>query len=174
VQINWDDREDEIVGVVGDVKHAGLELAVAGVQTMEEVVSSSVAERRLTMLLLAAFADAALILAAVGIYGVMAYSVTQRTQEIGIRMALGAQRRDVLLMVVGHAALPAAVGIAAGAGGAFSLTRLIAGMLFQVAPADPATFLIVSAILAAVAILASSVPGLRATRVDPVIAMRGD
>ena len=105
---------------------------------MDEVVSNSVAERRLTMLLLAMFAGAALLLAAVGIYGVIAYGVTQRTQEIGIRMALGAQRGDVLRMVVRQALVLAVAGIVVGGVGALFLTRLMEGLLFNVNPADPA------------------------------------
>jgi putative ABC transport system permease protein len=149
-------------------------LVVAGVRTMEDVVASSVAQRRLTMLLLTVFAGAALLLAAVGIYGVIAYSVTQRTQEIGIRMALGADRGHVLRMVIRQAVLLAGVGIIAGGAGAFLLTRLMKGLLFNVGPGDPLTFAAVSAVLAGVAILASYLPGRRATRVDPVIALRAE
>jgi putative ABC transport system permease protein len=133
-----------------------------------------VAQERLTMVLLSVFAGAALLLAAVGIYGVIAYSVTQRTQEIGIRMALGAQRGDVLRMVVGQAALLSAAGIACGAGAALGLTRLMVGLLYEVRPADPLTFGAVAVVLAAVALLASYVPARRATRVDPVIALRAE
>jgi putative ABC transport system permease protein len=220
VQISWDGIEDEVIAVVGDVKHAALdavtrpmtywpfarspygtmtvtirtagdatpivnavvalvrqrdpELVVANIRTMDEVVESSVAERRLTMMLLAIFAGAALLLAAVGIYGVIAYGVTQRTQEIGIRMALGAQRGDVLRMVVRQALILTVAGIAAGGAGALFLTRLMEGLLFQVRPADPLTFGAVSGLLATVALLASYIPGRRATRVDPVIALRAE
>jgi putative ABC transport system permease protein len=221
VRIAWDSHEDEIIGVVGDVKHYGLDspsvramtywpyarnpygamtvtirtasdprqivnavaaavrrldpdLALAAVQTMDEVVSNSMAERRLTMLLLAVFAGAALVLAALGIYGVVAYSVTQRTQEIGIRMALGARQGDVLRMIVRQAVALVSIGIAVGAAGALLLTRLMEGLLFAVTPADPVTFAAVGATLALVAALASYVPGLRATRVDPVIALRAE
>ena len=141
---------------------------------MDEVVSNSVAQSRLTMLLLTIFAGAALLLAAVGIYGVISYSVTERTQEIGIRMALGAQRGDVLRMVVRQALGLAVAGIVVGGGGALLLTRLMEGLLFQVKPADPLTFAIVSGVLAGVALLASYIPGRRATRVDPVIALRAE
>jgi putative ABC transport system permease protein len=147
---------------------------VNDVRTMEEVVSDSVAERRVTMLMLGIFAAAALVLAAVGIYGVIAYSVTERTQEIGIRMALGAPRSHVLRMVVGQAMLLALIGIVIGAGLALAMTRLMEGLLFEVTPADPLTFVTVSAALAGVAALASYVPGRRATRVDPVIALRAE
>ena len=130
--------------IVGLVRELDPELAVANIRTMDEVVSNSVAERRLTMLLLTIFAGAALLLAAVGIYGVIAYSVTQRTQEIGIRMALGAQRGDVLRMVVRQALVLALAGIVVGGAGALLLTRLMPGLLFQVKPADPVTFAVVS------------------------------
>jgi putative ABC transport system permease protein len=149
-------------------------VAAADVRTMEEVLDASVAQRRLTMLLLATFAGLALVLAAVGIYGVIAYSVTQRTQEIGIRMALGAQRAAVLRMVVGQAMTLAAIGLAAGGIGAWLLTRLMQKLLYGVTPSDPLTFAIVSAMLALVAAIAASVPGLRAIRVDPVVALRAE
>jgi putative ABC transport system permease protein len=221
VKISWnDDREDEVIGVVGDVKHDGLgvepramiywpyrrnpygsmtiavrasadprtivnsvvgiirqqdpALAVADIRTMDEVVAESVAQQRLTMLLLAVFAGAALLLAAVGIYGVIAYAVTQRTQEIGIRMALGAQRHDVVRMVVGQAAFLAAAGIAIGAAGALVLTRFMKGLLFEVEASDPMTFLVVAATLGIVALVASYIPSMRAARVDPVIALRAE
>jgi putative ABC transport system permease protein len=149
-------------------------VAAADVKTMEEVIDASVAQRRLTMLLLAMFAGLALVLAAVGIYGVIGYSVSQRTQEIGIRMALGAPRAAVMRMVVGQAMTLAAVGLAAGGIGAWLLTRLMQKLLFGVTPSDPLTFAAVSAILALVAAAAASIPGLRATRVDPVIALRSE
>ena len=141
---------------------------------MDEVVAESVAQRRLTTMLLGIFAGAALLLAAVGIYGVIAYSVTQRIQEIGIRVALGAQRSHVLRMIVGQAAWLAAAGITLGAVGAFLLTRLMAGLLFEVQPTDPLTFAAVALVLGGVALLASYIPGRRATRVDPVVALRAE
>jgi len=141
---------------------------------MEDVIDNSVAQRRLTMLLLSIFAGLALTLAAVGIYGVIGYSVTQRIQEIGIRMALGARRGTVMRMIVGQALMLTAAGIVAGAIGAWGLTRLMQKLLFGVAPSDPVTFAAVSAILIVVATVAASVPGLRATRVDPVIALRSE
>jgi putative ABC transport system permease protein len=149
-------------------------VAAADIRTMEDVIDTSVAQRRLTMLLLAAFAGLALVLAAVGIYGVIAYSVTQRTQEIGIRMALGAQRGRVMRMVVGQAMTLAAIGVLAGGIGAWLLTRLMQNLLFGVTATDPLTFVLVSAGLAAVAAAASAIPGLRATRVDPVVALRAE
>ena len=149
-------------------------VAAADVKTMEEVIDSSVAQRRLTMLLLAGFAGLALALAAVGIYGVIGYSVSQRTQEIGIRMALGAQRSAVMRLVVGQAMALAAAGLVAGGIGAWLLTRLMQKLLFGVTPSDPLTFGAVSLLLALVAAVAASIPGLRATRVDPVVALRSE
>jgi putative ABC transport system permease protein len=125
-------------------------------------------------MLLAIFAGAALLLAAVGIYGVIAYSVTQRTHEIGIRLALGAQRADVLRMVVGQAAGLAGAGIFLGAAGAILLTRLMTDLLFEVKPFDPLTFGVVAGILGSVALFASYLPARRATRVDPVISLRAE
>ncbi len=123
------------------------------------------------MQLFSVFAVAALLLAAVGIYGVMAYSVTQRTQEIGIRMALGAQRRDVLGLVVRQGMTLAAIGGAAGLVGAFALTRVMASLLFSVRPDDPATYLAISLLLIAVAFLACYLPARRAAKLDPVRAL---
>jgi putative ABC transport system permease protein len=141
---------------------------------MDDVIDVSVAQRRLTMLLLSIFASLALVLAAVGIYGVISYSVTQRTQEIGIRMALGAPRAAVMRMVVGQAMVLSIAGLTAGALGAWMLTRLMQKLLFNVTPSDPLTFAAVSILLALVAATAAAVPGLRATRVDPVIALRSE
>jgi putative ABC transport system permease protein len=149
-------------------------VAAADVRTMDEVIDVSVAQRRLTMLLLSVFAALALVLAAVGIYGVISYSVSQRTQEIGIRMALGARRSAVMRMVVGQAMRLAAIGLVTGGIGAWLLTRLMQKLLFGVTPSDPLTFAAVSSLLALVAATAAWVPGLRATRVDPVIALRSE
>jgi putative ABC transport system permease protein len=149
-------------------------LVVADVKTMEEVVSTSVARQRLMMLFLTIFAVAALLLAAVGIHGVIAYSVTQRTQEIGIRMALGAQARDVLTMVVGHALLLAGLGITIGGAAALMLSRVMTNLLFDITPLDPLTYGGVTLMLAVVAAVAAWLPGRRATRVDPVIALRAE
>jgi putative ABC transport system permease protein len=160
--------------VVRIIREQDPQLAVASIKTMGEVLATSTAERRITMLLIAVFAAAALLLAAVGIYGVIAYSVTERTQEIGIRMALGAARRNVLRMVVGQAMALAAIGIAAGGLLALVLTRALEGMLFEIEASDPVTFVVVAAVLAAVAALASYIPGRRATHVDPIIALRGE
>jgi len=139
---------------------------------MNEIRSDSVAPERLNLTLLSIFAGIALVLAIVGIYGVMSYSVTQRTHEIGIRMAIGAQPRDVFRMVIGQGMILALIGIAFGLVGAFGLTRLMATMLFGVEPTDPATFAVISLLLTLVALVACYVPSRRATKVDPVISLR--
>jgi putative ABC transport system permease protein len=128
--------------------------------------------RRFDMWLLGAFAALALTLAAVGVYGVMAYLVAQRTREIGIRMALGARRTDVMRMIVAHGVRLALAGVAAGIVGAFVFTRLMASLLYEVSPTDPGTFAFVGAAVLAFILLACYVPSLRATRVDPNVALR--
>jgi putative ABC transport system permease protein len=145
---------------------------ISQVRTMEELVSQSVGQRRLSMLLLGLFATIALVLASIGIYGVMSYSVTQRAHEIGIRMALGAARGNVLQLVMRQGMTLVAIGLALGILGAFGVTRLLASQLFGVNPTDPLTFTLVALILAAVALVATLVPALRATRVDPLVALR--
>ncbi|HEV3409360.1 MAG TPA: ABC transporter permease [Chthoniobacterales bacterium] len=144
---------------------------VYNVRTMDDVVMNSLGTRRVSMQLFTFFACIALLLAALGIYGVMAYSVTQRTQEIGIRMALGAQKGDVLAMVVRQGMTLAVIGIAVGVAGALGLTRLIANLLFGVNAADPLTFAAISLLLGFVAFLACYVPARRAAKLDPVIAL---
>jgi putative ABC transport system permease protein len=215
--INW----ITIVGVVGDVKHLGLDQAedpavytpyaqstepwkrwmtlvvrthqepaavvkatknvirsidsqipLGDVHTMNELMTESTAERQFNMLLLGLFAGLALALAAVGIYGLTSYSVTQRTHEIGIRMALGANRSHVMKLVVGQGMLLAGLGVAIGLIAAVGLTRLMASMLFAVRPTDPATFAAVAGLLVGVALAASVIPARRATKVDPMVALR--
>ncbi|PYS70735.1 MAG: hypothetical protein DMF69_12620 [Acidobacteria bacterium] len=209
-----------IVGVVGDVKHFGLDvpelpalyspytqiapwkrwmsfavrtqaepgamahsikqqiwkvdsqLPVTKVETMNEVAAGSFAARRFNMSLLSLFAALALILAAIGIYGVMSYAVTQRTQEIGIRMALGARGRDVLTLVLSNGMLLVVIGVAIGLAGAFGLTRLMASLLFEVTPTDGLTIAVVSFVLIVVALFACLIPARRATKVDPLVALR--
>jgi putative ABC transport system permease protein len=217
--ISWNDNlPDEIVGVVGDILHEGMDARpepiiywpearmpynamtivartegdpmnvasaavkeihdmhsdqpVSEVRSMNAVVGESVARQRFNMLLLVIFAGVALVLAVVGIYGVMAYGVMQRRHEIGIRVALGAGRADVVRMVMGQGLALTAAGIGIGAGAAFALTRLMKSMLFAVTATDPATFAGVALLLAMVALVACYVPARRATRVDPVVALR--
>ncbi len=141
-------------------------------QTLEQLLGTSVAPRRFNMLLLGIFAGVALVLAAVGLYGVMSYSVSWRTHEIGIRMALGAKRADVLRLVVRQGMTMTLIGLALGLAGAFSLSRVLIGLLHGVSPTDPLTFTGVSIVLLVVALLACLIPARRATRVDPIVALR--
>jgi predicted permease len=210
----------EIVGIVGDVKEAGLaeenppeiylphaqtpvpsmdvllrtsvdpmslgpsaaalvrgldaELPVARMRTLDDVVARSISEPRFYMVLLGAFAGTALLLAALGIFGVMSYAVVQRSREIGIRVALGAHPAHLRRMVLGQALLLAAAGVGAGLLGALGLSRAIRSLLFELSPTDPATLAGVAALLMAVALLASYLPARRATRVDPLVALRSE
>src|SRR5882672_4793933 len=146
--------------------------AVFNVTTLEQLKDDSIANRRFFMLLLLVFAALALTLAAVGIYGVMSYVASQRTHEIGIRMALGAQASDVLKLIIGNGMVLAMIGVAAGLAGSFALTRLLAGLLFGVSATDAVTFTLVSLALIAVALFACYIPARRATKVDPLVALR--
>jgi predicted permease len=147
-------------------------LTAAKIQPMEQLVSAAVAQPRFNALLLAIFAALALVLASVGIYGVISYSVAQRTHEIGIRMALGAQSRDVLKLVVGQGMLLALIGIGLGLAGALVATRLMSNLLFGVSNTDPLTYVVISLLLAGVALLACSIPARRAMKIDPIEALR--
>ncbi len=150
------------------------DVPVAAVSTMDANIATSMGQRRFAMMLLGLFAAMAMVLASIGIYGVMSYSVTQRAHEIGIRMALGAARRNVLAMVMRQGLVLVAIGVVIGVAGALALTRLIASQLFGVWPSDPATFVVVAVTLVGVAALTTFVPAMRATRVDPVVALRDE
>jgi putative ABC transport system permease protein len=139
---------------------------------MQDVIANSVQRRSFSMLLLTIFAAVAMLLAAIGLYGVMSYSVAQRTKEIGIRMALGARRPDVLVLIVKKGMALVLMGIAAGTLLSFGMTRLISGMLFGITAADPLTFAGVAALLGTVAFLANYIPARRAAKVDPMVALR--
>jgi len=145
---------------------------VANIDSMENIVAGAVARQRFSMLLLAIFAALALVLAAVGIYGVMSYTVAQQTREIGIRIALGARRRDVLKMTVQQGIKLVGLGLVIGLPSAFMLTRVMSSLLFGISATDSTTFLSISLVVLAVALLASYIPALRATKVDPMIALR--
>jgi predicted lysophospholipase L1 biosynthesis ABC-type transport system permease subunit len=160
---------DEMRGLVSSLD---AELPIYNVQSLQGLVEESVAGRRTSLRLLASFAVVALLLAAVGIYGVMAYSVSQRTQEIGIRMALGAQRLDVLGLIVKQGAVLTLVGIGIGVAAAFGLTRWMTSQLFGVSATDPATFAGTALLIAGVSLLACWIPAWRAAGVDPTVALR--
>jgi predicted permease len=170
-------RSDQAAaGLLDSIRHAAQqisgEMVVFGPQSMEEVISSSLAERRFSMILLVVFAALALLLASVGIYGVISYVVGERTHEIGIRMALGARHADILQLILGGAGRLALIATVTGLIAALGLTRLMANLLYGVKPSDPLTFIAVPAILISVALLASYLPARRATKVEPMVALR--
>ena len=145
---------------------------VSNLRSMDEIVSEAVARQRFSMLLLGIFAALAMVLAAVGIYGVMSYSIAQRTREIGLRIALGAQKSDVLKMILRQGLRFVAAGLAIGLAASFALTRVMASLLFGISATDPATFAAISLVLIAVALLASYIPAVRAMKIDPMLALR--
>jgi putative ABC transport system permease protein len=163
-----------VAAVKSQVWSVEREQPLSGIQPMEEVIAVSIAPRRFNMLLLGIFAALALMLAAVGIYGVISYTVAQRTREIGVRMALGARRADVLKLVVRQGMSLALAGIGAGLAASFALTRLMANLLFGVSPSDPLTFGAIASLLGSVALLACYLPARRATKVDPLVALRSE
>lgn len=164
-----------VAGGARDAVHAlDPDLPLARVATLEELASQAMAQPRFSMLLLGAFGGLALLLAAIGLYGVISYAVTQRAREIGVRMALGGRRRDVLGLILGQGARLGALGVALGLAGAFAATRLMAGFLYGVEATDPATFAAVALLLIAVALAACYLPARRAMRLDPMSALRCD
>jgi ABC-type antimicrobial peptide transport system permease subunit len=161
--------------VIRRIAHdADASVPVVGLKSMDEVFQDSVARQRFLTTLLGVFAAVALLLSAIGTYGVLAYAVTERRREVGIRMALGASERGVLLMVLRQGMTLAVVGVVVGLVGAAFLTRLAVSLLFGVKPGDPMVFALVSAFMLAVAAAASLIPARRATRVDPLVALRAD
>jgi len=150
------------------------ELPLSDIALLEERVAGSIRRQRFAMLLLAIFAGTALALAAVGLYGVMSYLVAQRTREFGLRMALGAELRDMLKLIVGHGMKLVLAGLVLGVAGALALTKVLAGMLFNVRASDPATFVAVCTLLAAVGAMACYLPARRAAKVDPMVALRAE
>ncbi len=155
-----------------EIQSVDSQLSASKVRTMEQVISESTARQNFNMLLLTIFAGLALLLAAIGIYGLMSYTVEQRTQELGIRMALGADRGDMLKLVVRQGMLLSGIGVVIGLAASFGLNRLLADMVFGVKTTDPITYATVSIILVLVALLATYIPARRATRIDPIIALR--
>ncbi|MFP5264639.1 MAG: ABC transporter permease [Blastocatellia bacterium] len=166
------DPKSMMAAIKGEILAEDPDQAVYDIATMEELLSDSISLRRFSMMLLIIFAALALALATVGIYGVISYSVTQRTREIGVRMALGAGRRDILKLVVGQGMRLILTGIAIGVGASLAITRVMASLLYGVSATDAATFISIPVILAGVALGACFVPARRATRVDPMVALR--
>jgi putative ABC transport system permease protein len=168
--------QSDPAGLAADIRAVvrGLDrqLALGDVRTMDQVISRSTASRRFSLVLLGAFAALALVLAAIGIYAVLAYSVARRTHEIGVRMALGARSGDVVRVVLGQGLRVTAIGIVFGVAGALGLTRFLQSLLYEVHPTDPPTFVVVLLLLVSVSVAASYLPARRAMRVDPMVALR--
>jgi len=165
-------RGPSVAAIKAEIAALDGALPVAEVRSLEDVVARSLALPRFLLLLLSFFSGAAILLAAIGIYGVLSYSVGQRRPEVGVRMALGASPGDIRGLVLREGALLTGVGLLAGALGALALSRLLAGLLYEVSPSDPAAYVTVAAALGGVALLAAWVPARRAMRVDPVVALR--
>ena len=161
-----------VAAVRGQVWAVDKDIPISNIETMEQLMAKSVAPRRFNLLLLGVFALVGLALAGVGLYGVISYTVTQRTREIGVRMAMGAQTGDVLRLVIGEGMKLAFIGASLGLGGALALTRLLKTLLFGVSPTDPLTFIVVAAVLIIVALLAALVPARRAASMDPLVSLR--
>jgi putative ABC transport system permease protein len=165
----------KLVPLVRDEIHAvDPEQPVSNIRTMNEVLGEETLQRRLGARLLGAFALLAVMLACLGIYGVLSYFVVQHTSEIGVRVALGAHSRDILRLVLGRSAVLVGAGLVLGLLGAFALSRVIRGLLFDVRPTDPLTFVVVAGLLGTVALLASYLPARRAARIDPAVALRSE
>jgi putative ABC transport system permease protein len=164
--------------LTNDIRHIVARVApgtpFSNVSTMEQRISQSVEQNQFTTMLLTSFSVVALLLASIGIYGVLSYSVTQRSREIGIRMAIGAQRRDVLKMIVAHGMKLTAIGVTLGLIGALCTTRMMSSLLFQVTPTDPAVLAAVVVLVAGIALFASYLPARRASGVDPLVAFRAE
>jgi putative ABC transport system permease protein len=161
-----------IAAIKREIRAIDKDQPIAQVQTLDDKLSESIAPQRFTVLLLGIFALIALSLASAGIYGVMSHAVTERTHEIGVRMALGARRSDVLKLVVGQGMILVVIGLGLGLAGAYGTTRLMASLLFEVTAKDPITFVAVTVVLTLVALLACYIPARRATKVDPLVALR--
>jgi len=166
------DPHGAISAVTDAIQQVGPDIPVTDVLSMDDVIAQSMSPQRFNMLLLAAFAGLALLLAAVGIYGVLSYSVRRRVREIGIRMALGASQSDILRLVVGDGMKPILIGVAIGLTAAVALSRFVASLVFGVPPTDPLTFTVVALLLVMVGIVANTFPAYRATRVEPVRTLR--
>jgi putative ABC transport system permease protein len=160
-----------VAGVRNEIHQVDPDQPISNVRTMDQVLGEETSSRRLGMTLLAIFAALALLLATLGIYGVLAYFVVQHTQEIGVRMALGAQRSDILHLVVKKGMSLALLGVVIGLGAALALTRLMSSLLYGVGAADPMTYATIAGLLTLVALLACYIPARRATKVDPMVAL---
>jgi len=161
-----------VSAVTNAVHEVDRELPVRDIVTMDDLVINSMSQQRFNMLLLGAFAGLAMLLAAIGIYSVLSYSVKRRVQEIGIRLALGARIADVLRMVIIEGMRPTLLGVLIGTVGALAMGHVLSSLIYGVKPTDPATFVVVALVLAAIALFASVIPAYRAAKVDPVVALR--